>query len=52
MMTEVENVTLGLHPRVTFSTSGRRISMSHSLGTVHHLLNVTLFIDCYFGLNT
>ena len=37
------------HPSVTFSTSGRRISMSHSLGTVHHLLNVTLFIDCYFG---
>ena len=26
---EVENVTLGLRPRVTFSTEGRPISMSH-----------------------
>jgi len=35
----VENVTLGLRPRVTFSTSGS--SHFHVLlTTVHHLLNV------------
>ena len=44
----VENVTLGLRPRVTFSTSGS--SYFHApLITVSHLLNVTLadphFID-------
>jgi len=37
----VENVTLGLHPNVTFSTSGS--SYFHvPLTTVHHLLNVWL----------
>ena len=30
----VEDVTLGLRPRVTCSTSGRHISMSHSLPSV------------------
>jgi len=29
MTIEVENVTLGLRPRVTFSTLGRHISLSH-----------------------
>jgi len=37
----VENVTLGLRPRVTFSTSGS--SYFHvPLNTVRHLLNVAV----------
>ena len=42
----IEDVTLGLRPRVTCSTSGCHISMSHSLllnvtlTTLHHLYNV------------
>jgi len=36
----VENVTLGLHPRVTFSTSGSPY-FHVPLTTVSHLLNVT-----------
>ena len=37
----VENVTLGLRPRVTFSTSGRHITMSHSLLCVICQMNYT-----------
>ena len=44
----VENVTLGLRPRVTFSTSGS--SYFHvPLTTVRHLLNVAFYwIGSYF----
>ena len=40
MMTSVENVTLGLRPRVTFSTSGSSY-LDVELSTVHHLYTVT-----------
>jgi len=48
----VENVALGLHPRLTFSTSGPSY-LDVGLTTMHHLYNVTLtdFGECLeFGL--